>query len=323
MVPLQLLMKAGKQRGVLAGLQRCLKASPVVLGIAFLGPTAQALTLVTNITTTTYIDSRVSNQSLNYGHAHTVKVVINNNVTSDGSVCRGLFQLPAQVWTYSPDQIASAKVTFYVWQDNTTNRNVTLYPLTRSFVQGTGYGTYPPDGATWLTYDGTNSWTNPGGDFDPDCSVVGVKEPILDPDENDRFFSWDITALLQSSTSRSELQKYGAMLRIDETPVPATGIPRAPFTSSYDPGYRSAYWPSLQLTIPPTLFNVVISGGAISFGISNLTVGATNTIERSFDLTTNGWTAVSSFVATGSSTNWSETIQPGWTNAFYRVHSQF
>jgi len=34
-------------------------------------------------------------------------------------------------------------------------------------VQGTAYGTYPPNGATWLTYDGTNSWSNPGGDFDP------------------------------------------------------------------------------------------------------------------------------------------------------------
>jgi hypothetical protein len=112
------------------------------------------------------------------------------------------------------------------------------------------------------------------------------------------------------------------MLRIDETPVPADGMPRAPFTSSYDPSYTPAYWPSLQLTIPPTLFNVMISGGAISFGLSNLTVGATNTIERSFDLATNGWTAVSSFVATGSSTNWSETIQPGWTNAYYRVYSQ-
>jgi hypothetical protein len=249
-------------------------------------------------------------------------VVIDNNVTSDGSICRGLFQLPPLVWTYSPDQIVSAIVVFYVFQDNTGSRNVTLYPLTRSFVEGTGDGTSPADGATWLTYDGTNLWTNPGGDFDSDCSVVGVKGPVLDPDENDRFFSWDITALLNTSTSRAELQNYGAMLRIDETPVPADGMPRAPFTSSYDPSYTPAYWPSLQLTIPPTLFNVMISGGAISFGLSNLTVGATNTIERSFDLATNGWTAVSSFVATGSSTNWSETIQPGWTNAYYRVYSQ-
>ena len=99
-------------------------------------------------------------------------------------------------------------------------------------------------------------------------------------------------------------------------------MPRAPFTSVYDPSYTPAYWPSLQLTIRPTVFNVVISGGAISLAVSNLTVGVTNIIERSFDLTTNSWTAVANIVATGTSTNWSDTIQTGWTKAFYRVHSQ-
>jgi hypothetical protein len=71
------------------------------------------------------------------------------------------------------------------------------------------------------------------------------------------------------------------------------------------------------------MFNVVISGGAISFGITNLTVGVTNMFERSFNLATNNWITVTNIVATGTSTNWSETIQSGWTNAFYRVHCQF
>ena len=323
MVPLLLLKKDGTQHGRLAGWRRCLQAALVVLGIAFLGLSAQAQTFVTNITTTTYLDSRVSNQANNYGEAHTVKALIDSDVTSDGSICRGLFQFPPQLWSYSPGDIVSASVSFYVWQDNTGTRNVTLYPLTRRFVQGTGYGTYPPNGATWLTYDGTNSWTNPGGDFDPGCSVVGVKEPVLDPDENNRFFSWDITALLQNSPSRAELQNYGAILRIDETPVSTGGFLGAPFTSVYDPAYTPAYWPSLQLTVRPTMFNVVISGGAISFGITNLTVGVTNMFERSFNLATNSWITVTNIVATGTSTNWSETIQPGWTNAFYRVHCQF
>ena len=315
-------MKAAKQPRGLAPLRHCLQASLVALGIALAGPPAQALTNVLTITTTTYIDSRVSNQTLNYGHAYTVKALINNNVTEDGSMCRGLFQLPPQIWAYSPDQIVSATVLFYVWQDNTGTRNVTLYPLTRSFVEGTGSGISPADGATWLTYDGTNLWTNPGGDFDLSCPVVGVKGDVLDPDENDRFFSWDITTLLKTAANRTELQNYGAMLRMDESPVPDSGMPRAPFTSSYDPSYPPAYWPSLQFTIAPSLFNVSVSGGAISFSISNLTVGATNTIERSLDLATNGWTAVSSFVAASTLTNWSETLQTGWTKAFYRIYSQ-
>ena len=315
-------MKAGSRRQKHAPLRHRLHASLIALGIALAGQTAQALTNALTVTTTAYIDSRVSNQTLNYGHAYTVKALINNNVTEDGSICRGLFQFPTQIWTYPPEQILSAKVVFYGWQDNTGSRNVTLYPLTRSFVQGTGSGTSPADGATWLAYDGTNRWTNPGGDFDLSCPVIGAKGSILNPDLNDRFFYWDITTLLKTAASRTELQNYGALLRIDETPVPASGMPRAPFTSPYDPSYPPAYWPSLQFTIAPALFNVSVSGGAISFGITNLTVGATNTIECSFDLATHAWTAVSSFVAASTSTNWSETLQPGWTKAFYRLHSQ-
>jgi hypothetical protein len=49
----------------------------------------------------------------------------------------------------------------------------------------------------------------------------------------------------------------------------------------------------------------------------------TNMFERSFNLATNSWITVTNIVATGTSTNWSETIQSGWTNAFYRVHCQF
>ena len=130
-------------------------------------------------------------------------------------------------------------------------------------MQGTGNGTYPPDGATWLTYDGTNPWTNPGGDFDSGCSVVGVKGPVLIRTRT-TVFQLGHHRVAQNFDKPAELQNYGAMLRIDETPVPTTGMPRAPFTSSYDPSYTPAYWPSLQVTIPPTVFNVVISGGAIS-----------------------------------------------------------
>ena len=99
-------------------------------------------------------------------------------------------------------------------------------------------------------------------------------------------------------------------------------MPRAPFTSAYDPSYTSAYWPALQLITGPVVFNATISNGSFSFSISNLTIGVTNTIERSFNLATNGWTVISTFVASSSSTNCSDAIQSGWTKAFYRVHSQ-
>ncbi len=304
---------------------RLLMRTPILLlALALAAQPARALTNALTITATAYVDSRVSNQTLNYGRAHTVKALVNSNVTSDGSVCRGLFQLPPQFWAYPPEQILSAKVVFYVWQDNSGSRDVTLYPLTTAFVPGTGTGTgaSPADGATWITSDGVTPWASPGGDFDPAHPVVGVKGRVLDPDLNDRFFYWDITALLKSAAARTALQNCGAMLRMDETPPPAAGASRAPFTSSYDPSYTPACWPTLQFTVAPTLAGVSVSGGAVSFGISNLTVGVTNTIERALDPSANNWTAVASFVAAGPSTNWSEPLPPGWTKAFYRLRSQ-
>jgi hypothetical protein len=294
----------------------------LVLGLALAAQTAQALTNSVYITNTTYLDSRVSNQTLNYGHAHTVKVVIDSPYTSDGSVCRGLLQLPAAIWQYSPDEIVSAKISFYVWQDYTEDRNITLYPLTTKFVPGTGSASSPADGATWLTRDGTNAWSSAGGDYDTSFSVIGIKDPVLDVDENNRFFTWDITMLLKTPASRAELQNFGALLRIDETPVPQTGMPRAPFTSCYDPSYTSAYWPVVQLTIAPRLLSPALAAGTVSFAMTNLTIGTTYTIERTTDLVSSNWTAAASFTATDITNVWSEPAGAGATNVFYRLHSR-
>lgn len=291
------------------------------LSLCALTPAAPARSLVLYITNTTYIDSRVSNQALNYGHAHTVKAVIDSYATSDGSMCRGLLQLPAELWSYPPQSVRSATVRFYVWQDNTEDRNITLFPMARPFVPGTSYGASPADGATWLTYDGTNAWASPGGDFDTSAFAAGVKEEVLNPDMNDRFFSWDITALLHSPASRAELQSNGAMLRIDELPPPATGMPRAPFTSCYDPSYSTNYWPALELEIAPSLLNAAVTNGVISFNITDLTSGTTNTIERSPDLSPGSWTEAAIFVAADIRTNWSERLPAGWAKGFYRLRS--
>lgn len=288
---------------------------------------AHAVTIDIPITVDTHVDSRTSNgaDGWNFGADHTDKVVVNSQ-DSPTSLCRALFRLPDDLWLYTPAQIVSAKVIFYVWQDNSGSRNVNLYPLTTNFAQGTGSKNWQPDpvdGATWWTRDGTNAWTNPGGDFDTNYPIVGVKEDILDPDAHDRFFHWDITALLNDATAREELQAYGALLRIDELPYPPSGIQYwAAFTSSHDPACQPPFPPHLELIfvpLPTALFNLTVSNGMVSFGISNLTVNATNVIECSPDLTLpDGWTAVTSFTASASTTNW---ISPQCTNAFYRVRS--
>ena len=274
-----------------------------------------------SITTDVYMDSRSS--ATNYGAAKTVKTVINS---SDGSICRGLFQLPSEISIYPTDQVAKAVVRFYVWQDNTTNRNVTLFPLTRSFAEGTGNGSASGDGATWYTCDGLNAWTNAGGDFDENFPVIGLKGPVLNTDNNDRFFTWDITPLLTNDTARTELLTYGALLRIDESPVPASGMPRAPFTSSDDLSYRSEYRPQVQvLVIPQTagVSQISIEEEALVMNFNDCTPYVTNRIERTFDLQqADGWTLVTNLVTSGSETHWMESLRSEATNVFYRITTE-
>lgn len=202
-------------------------------------------TFTYQISLDTYLDS--ANPTRNYGLSGSDKVVINST-----SACRTLFDLPTSLWSYSPSAIVSASVSFYVWNDNTATYNVSLLPLTRAFTVGTGNGTTPADGATWGTYDGINSWTIAGGDFDSAISVVGLKGSLgVNPgDPNGRFFTFDITSLLANPTAEAELQNYGAMLRIDET-IPSSGQRFASFTSANSTSYSTPYLPSLQLTVVP------------------------------------------------------------------------
>jgi len=173
----------------------------------------------------TYIDSR--DPTNNYGVATTAKVVVNGK---DRSLARVLFRLPDSIWSISEDQLIWCKVWFYVWMDRTADRTVTLYPLIRGFVEGTGDGTASDDGATWQTYDGANSWTCTGGDYD--------SKAFVHADKSTNWFSWDITPLWDSTNLRS----FGAMLKMDDESDPGyPNMPRAPFTSSDGPTSERPY----------------------------------------------------------------------------------
>jgi hypothetical protein len=182
-------------------------------------------TTIFNIDTDTYVDSR--DPTYNFGVSTVAKVVVNG---MDGSLTRVLFKLPDSLWSIPEDRLISAKIWFYVWYDQTGNRDVRLNPLTRGFVEGTGDGTPSGDGATWQTYDGTNSWTTAGGDYDANAFVDAVKST--------NWFSWDITALWNNSN----LQSLGAMLRMNDESNPGyPNMPRAPFTSSDGPANERPY----------------------------------------------------------------------------------
>jgi hypothetical protein len=248
-------------------------------------------TYTSQINTDTYLDS--ASPTANFGLASTDKVVINST-----SRCRALFDLPTDLWSYSPSEIISVSVTFYVWQDNTQTYNVSLFPLTRAFGVGTwnGKGTPPAqaNGATWNTYDGTNSWTTAGGDFDSANSVLGVKETLgVNPGEpSGRFFTWDITSLLANPTTRAELQNFGAMLRVDET-IPPSGQRYAAYTSADNTNYTTAYRPFVEVTVVSDSSLPVITG-VQSTGATQMKA----TVQWTTDLSTSSkvlfWTSGSS-----------------------------
>lgn len=87
----------------------------------------------------------------------------------------------------------------------------------------------------------------------------------------------------------------------------AVGVSWTPTTNSFTTVYDV------------TMSSAVFSDGSFSFEIRNLTANTTNCIERSSNLLSNEWTLVTNIVGVGVSTNWSETVPPEWSNAFYRI----
>ncbi|TMC54270.1 MAG: DNRLRE domain-containing protein [Chloroflexi bacterium] len=83
----------------------------------------------------------------------------------------------------STDTVVSAKLLLYLGSASTSNAtSLSLYQLTRAWTVA----------ATWNTYDGTNSWTTPGGDFSgtPAATTNGIAAIGV-------WYGWSPTALVQ------------------------------------------------------------------------------------------------------------------------------
>ncbi len=165
------------------------------------------------------VDTRIDSRSPtnNYAESTTVKVVVNGD---DGSLVRGLFALPDDVWSISLEDIISVKVWFHLDDDNTGDRTVDLHPLLSSFDE---YG------ATWLSADANHAWSDPNGGGDYDANVVVTADvSIIDLET---WYSWDLTASWDGDPNG--LWGYGGLLKMDDESSPGAGnMPRAPFTSS-------------------------------------------------------------------------------------------
>jgi hypothetical protein len=197
----------------------------------------------------TYIDSAEPNY--NAGVYNKVKAVDNpasSQYPGSTSTTRVLFYLPTGFWTTVANAVAAgtpiqdATVNYYPVNNSLSGytagahvngpnpRRVELHPLDNTWTVGTANYAASTSGATWDTSNGTTPWTNTtefptttytsngnstsyatnvGGDYDVNNYVL---------DENDApsgYFTWDITSLLNNPTTRSELQTYGALLKIN------------------------------------------------------------------------------------------------------------
>ncbi len=103
-------------------------------------------------------------------------------------------------------KITSANLELRAWNVNTPGV-VTVHRLTRDWQEGTRNGGGQSDGADWQTYDGTNAWSTPGGEFDPmpygSASVVSAT-----------WTAWEIGDLVQGWVS-GDFPNQGLLLNGD------------------------------------------------------------------------------------------------------------
>jgi hypothetical protein len=83
----------------------------------------------------------------------------------------------------------------------------TIHQVTRSWVEGTKWGTGTADGATWFTHDGTNTWTSAGGDI----NAPAVAETAIDGSET--WVSWEIAPLVEHWLAGEP--NYGLLIKPD------------------------------------------------------------------------------------------------------------
>lgn len=173
--------------------------------------------------------------------------------------------------------INSATVSFYqYWQGDTSTPTLDLHYLTRSWTEGTGTMTATNDGASWNSYDGTNPWGTPGGDYNAAASASAVA-----PNSTSSWVDWDVTGLTQGWVDGSVVNNGFVIKKNVETG--AVFDSKGFYTSDYmgDPSLRPKlvieYTPppgSITLTVDETYNRDGTSGGG-SVGFGLLSTGTT------------------------------------------------
>lgn len=117
------------------------------------------------------------------------------------------FDLPSFIPTTA--HIVSAQLELYQ-KTGAGSGNVSAHRVTRSWTEGTKNGSGTADGATWKTYDGSNAWTNNGGDYE---ATPVASSPVTG--DSDVQVSWEIAPLVQAWLADNN-SNYGVLLKTND-----------------------------------------------------------------------------------------------------------
>ncbi len=154
----------------------------------------------------------------NYG-ADPKIVVSNFGVETSHALLRfDLSSIPADAVEVS----ARLRVYFEEVSEAPAGAGLSAHPVTRDWIEGTLQGAEPADGATWVTYDGTNAWTSAGGDVDSSAGASVLLGAA------GQYYELDVSSFVRDWHSGVS-PNYG--VRLEGTP----GLKTAEFMSGDEP----------------------------------------------------------------------------------------
>ena len=117
------------------------------------------------------------------------------------------FDLPSSIPATA--HIVSAQLQLYQ-KTGAGSGNVSAHKVNRSWTEGTKNGSGTADGATWKTYDGSNAWTNNGGEYQ---ATPVASSPVTG--DSDVQVSWEVAPLVQAWLTDSN-SNYGVLLKTND-----------------------------------------------------------------------------------------------------------
>ncbi|MBN1793398.1 MAG: DNRLRE domain-containing protein [Candidatus Omnitrophica bacterium] len=165
-----------------------------VISLALIGLSATdsfaSYTMTIYSTKDTYIDQK--NPTANYGTTGTLSV---NSKTAGSQLMHALVQFDLSGIPVSTPDFTLESVVLQLYEyssQSSTSRTFTANVMTRDWTEGNNTS---GSGATWNRYDGTNSWTAAGGDYDV---TLGSASATISPTPGaGLWIDWDITDIVQ------------------------------------------------------------------------------------------------------------------------------